>query len=1349
IKSDAGIGGFAAAIAIGIGSPNPEPGIGKGGTASATVAISNSGLINATNGYTGGYGIIGGTYAVAGAFGRQATGGVAVASTTITSNGPTILASYGGISGSATALSDGFGVYGIKGLAKGGTATAGATITNVANIYSGYGAGIAAVATASANGLLIGTGGPVGYGNGVGGTASATATITNSGLITTYGSNAPGILAISYASANGSLTGGVVSAVSSISNSGATILTYGSNSPGIVQLSTVSSNGGYTGGTATTSTTVNNTATIIATGRNSGGIYAGTSASANASVNGYYRVGGTAGRASASTTVNNSAFINVTGAGIYANSQAYANGWKGGNAQATTVVNSSGPKIIVSGGGSFAPGIAAYSTAQAYGLGGTASAGTTVTNSAVIQDYGGWRSPGIIATAYAGAGTLLTGKATAGAYVNNTGNIITSGARSGGIEVYSGAYAGSATSANATSSVTNSGGITTSGWRSAGIVAIATAAGVNGFDSGSLAPGNSSGKAIAIATITNTGAIKTYGSQSPGLFAATYAVGNTATATTTVLNSASIAAFGSGAGILASSYANGNYGANDAATATTLVSNSGNIVTYGHGSLSAGINASAIAYGTSASTTVSNGGNITTFGNDAPGIIAYSYAFTASGTAVASVVVTNSGSIWTYGSRSPGISAYAKAIGVQGPAASNATVLINNSGTVITSGSFSPAIYAKVNGDTSITINNAATGVLKATGRPYTVIEMVSYNGLLSTINNTINNAAGGLIQGNIQSYGLANNTFNNAGTWVMQGNSNFSNTFTRGTNTVNNTGLVTVLNTDRGNRHRAGYGLVSGSNAPGLYVAGSVFAGVYTGGHPPRFYTTAVRGLTNWNNDGGTISLINGNANQQLLLSGNFNGTQSGPVTSTLKVDANLGGPPISAVPPTVSKTTTSISILGFPVATSTVTTVTSPGVPAYVGARSDILGVAGNVTGVTQVVVNDTNPGLGVYNPVGIPVVIVGGTTDATNFVLKGGPIVKGLFDYDIYLNAPKNVWVLASTPGQAANELPRLITAAQDVWHQEAGVWADRSADLRAYYNGAVPCDPRMITKAPCTAPSSIGPGVWFRAFGDWSHNGGTADETLFGKTHSQDVSYHQDIYGMQVGLDFAAERRGYENFIFGLMAGAVDSKVDFASGTSTKFSGGNLGLYATLINGNFFVDALLLADFLNITYNHSTLLTSTAGSVNNIGGHVDMGYRFNMKNNWFWEPLATVDAVWTDFRKLDLPGVALDLNTNDNENLRGRLGVRVGTSYLNGGYRIEPSVTAGVWHAFAGDNSGMLTSGVYTLNLTDASSHLTYGEVGAAVNVVELGSRWSGYVKGDVRFGDDYWGGSVKGGARFQW
>jgi hypothetical protein len=482
---------------------------------------------------------------------------------------------------------------------------------------------------------------------------------------------------------------------------------------------------------------------------------------------------------------------------------------------------------------------------------------------------------------------------------------------------------------------------------------------------------------------------------------------------------------------------------------------------------------------------------------------------------------------------------------------------------------------------------------------------------------------------------------------------------------------------------------------------------------HNYHFYTTFVDGLETFNNNGGTVSLQNGFANQQLVLSTtNFNGSAAGsPVTSTLAVDAILGN---------------------------------------HWQSRSDILTVGGNVTGVTKVAVNDVSPNLaGAYDPIGAPVVIVGGNTNATNFVLAGAPIVKGLFDYDIYLQPNNHVWVLASTPNQAANELPRIITAVQDVWHQAAGVWADRSSDLRAYYAGPQ-CDPRLVTKAPCVAPSGIGPGVWARAFGDWSHNGGTADESLYGKSHSYDVSYHQNIYGMQVGIDFAAQRMGYENFIFGIMGGAVESKVDFASGTGVKLSGGNLGAYATLINRGFFVDALLMANFLNVQYNHSALLTSTAGSAVSVGGHVDMGYRFNMNGNWFLEPLATVDAVWTDFHKFDLPGGAsVDLNQTDNENLRGRLGARIGTSYVSGGYRIEPSVTGGVWHTFAGDNTASLTSGLYTLNLTDANSHQTYGEIGGAVNFVELASRWSAFVKGDVRFADDYFGGSVKGGARFQW
>ena len=851
-----------------------------------------------------------------------------------------------------------------------------------------------------------------------------------------------------------------------------------------------------------------------------------------------------------------------------------------------------------------------------------------------------------------------------------------------------------------------------------------------------------------------------------------------------VTNGGTIITYGSGQyGIDASSNVFAGVGN---ATAATFVSNSGNITTYGNyaTAIYSGATATSVPGNATATSTVSNSGNIKTFGRYAYGIYAYANARGLTN-ATATTSVSNSGSIRTYGYGATGVKVYA------GASAIHSTALINvtNSGSIITSGSYADAIDATCTtdpGTCAITVTNTGTGIIKATGAPYHAIVAYAYGATTSV---TINNNAGGLIQGNLQ-LSSQYSVLNNAGSWVMQGNSNFG----PGTHdTVNNSGVVSMKNlatsvsTNSGsinittnvsnnfsnntyNRNQQNYSRnyawnpneikkfsqsTSNGNAYNTQTNNNVQTGTnnvtvinnitYTGspriittyadGAAPgagyykmgsvlptlvnnpsgQFHTIFIDGLETWNNNGGLITMQDGNANQQIVLGPytNFNGTGN----SRLAVDAFLGGP----------------------------------------GSRADILVIGGNVTGTTHVVVNDVNPGFGAYNPVGIPVVVVGGNTTVTNFDLPGGPIVKGLFDYDLYLNTNKNVWVLASQPGTTANELPRVVRATEDVWHQSAGVWLDRTADLRAYLNAPQPaCDPRMYVKAPCLAPapSSIGPGVWARAFGDWSHNGGTADvgppDGLVGHTNHYDVSYHQDTYGVQAGFDFAAQRTGYENLVFGFMAGAVESKVNFASGTSVKFGGGNIGAYATLINRGLFADALLMANFLNVNYNHSVLLSDAGASAVSLGGHFDMGYRFNLKDGWFAEPLGTIEAVWTHFSKFDLPnsGVGIDLNT-DNTDMRARLGGRVGKSIVHNGYRWEPSVTAGIWHSFSGENAVSLNSGMYTLDVTDADAHRTYGEVGAALNVIDLASRWSAFVKGDYRFANDYYGGSVKGGVRFQW
>ena len=322
--------------------------------------------------------------------------------------------------------------------------------------------------------------------------------------------------------------------------------------------------------------------------------------------------------------------------------------------------------------------------------------------------------------------------------------------------------------------------------------------------------------------------------------------------------------------------------------------------------------------------------------------------------------------------------------------------------------------------------------------------------------------------------------------------------------------------------------------------------------------------GLSVFNNAGGVIEMNNTPVpdDNRIILANYSNTTNPGAPTvvfsgtgnSRLWVDASLGGP----------------------------------------GSRSDVLQVGlggttvptalGYVTGLTHItVVHDTGPVLGVYNPVGIPVVESSGAANTTtiagapvtvangagqmvanapsNFDLPQGPIVKGLFQYNLFYLPQDatgnpctnsfNCWFLASTPSTVGLELPRLMTAAQDIFADTAGLWLDRNADLRDYFFAPAAAPVRamgftdeekvaadMLTKAPpMAAPAGVGPGVWFRAFGDWTTNNGTANYSAFGQVLPHDVNYKQDTGGAQVGIDYAANKYGYTPILFGALLGAV--------------------------------------------------------------------------------------------------------------------------------------------------------------------------------------------------------------------
>lgn len=486
--------------------------------------------------------------------------------------------------------------------------------------------------------------------------------------------------------------------------------------------------------------------------------------------------------------------------------------------------------------------------------------------------------------------------------------------------------------------------------------------------------------------------------------------------------------------------------------------------------------------------------------------------------------------------------------------------------------------------------------------------------------------------------------------------------------------------------------------------------------------------GLDNFNNAGGTLSMLNGGITDVTATTGNFNGGAG----STLAIDAELNGP----------------------------------------GFNADLLLVGGDTTGTTGVVVNDllaASPGT--FNPEGVIFGLVGGNTAPGHFFSANGPIDKGLFSYDVFLNpdhpnvaadAPllaaaygTDAWVLASTPDQTFFELPSIITAAQDLWHTSAGVWLDRTADLRSVLAGQCTADSAYkgsIKDAPTTCTANVTPGVWAKVLGQGTERERSASFTLHNRTFDYNIDTKQQTYGVMAGVDFGHQTHTPEGrgaWMFGVMAGYVGSNLDFNSTTDVDFQTGVVGGYMTYLNGGWFVDAKIVANLGTMEYSNSAgaLSTRDKSDVTSIGGVIETGYRMN--SGWgFVEPGAALAYVNSNIDNALLYGTPVSFGNGDS--LRGRLGLRMGTSYIADNYRMEPFIGAGVWYEFEGQNSVSATSGGFQLTAID-NIEGAIGEITGGVNVISLGGDGvSGFVKGNVQFGEnDLLGYGGQAGVRVNW
>lgn len=479
--------------------------------------------------------------------------------------------------------------------------------------------------------------------------------------------------------------------------------------------------------------------------------------------------------------------------------------------------------------------------------------------------------------------------------------------------------------------------------------------------------------------------------------------------------------------------------------------------------------------------------------------------------------------------------------------------------------------------------------------------------------------------------------------------------------------------------------------------------------------------GLDNFNNEDGLLNMRNGNSDYLAVLDDPIYGNGVGDVT-TMSGNFNGGG-------------TSSFGIDAF---------LGGPG-PA---SSSDQLFVGGDVTSVTALLVNDTNPGAGSYNPTGIRFAHVDGEAPEGSFFLPGGPIDKGFFDYDILrVETASSDWLLVSAPNDRAAELPALLTGAQTLWYESSGVWLDRTADLRRQLTTCQPVDEAAMavngTSPQITPTADVAPECHYKRYGLWFRGyGGQYDR-------NDGVEYDQDIWGGEAGIDFVLSDAdsGYGAFIVGLLGGYVTSSMDFDSTSdSADLEGATFGAYATYLSGGWYADLLFKANLLDVDYETSFDDENSDDNTDatSLGVRLDTGYRFGM-DSFFLEPQATLAYVNTSMDDFSL--LATDVDPEDGESLRGRLGLRAGMSWDSGNMIFEPFLVGSVWHEFEGDNEVNLTSGG-SVTVSDQAEQ-TYGEVGGGINVLDADGGMSLFAKVDALVGGDIESISGKVGGRFNW
>lgn len=413
--------------------------------------------------------------------------------------------------------------------------------------------------------------------------------------------------------------------------------------------------------------------------------------------------------------------------------------------------------------------------------------------------------------------------------------------------------------------------------------------------------------------------------------------------------------------------------------------------------------------------------------------------------------------------------------------------------------------------------------------------------------------------------------------------------------------------------------------------------------------------------------------------------------------------------------------------------------------GAVSDTLKITGGVTPgttTTIILVNAQTGAPASYNPVGSVLVNVnkGQTAAASNFVLSGGPVRNGLFDTNLVFNSDPQ-WVLVSLPGADAYRLAAVPSAAQSIWFDTAGMWAERQADLRTLFASG-----GNTTRA---YP------VWMKVVGEWATRNETQTTASYSSAVTANASYNQTIGGYLAGVDggFANALTAGDTMLVGLTMGYLNAVQSFgSSSTKATFDGFTTGVSGTYLYKGMFANVAFKADLLNLAVSVPGAAASgnslSKGNAYTYGFSGDVGYRLDLGTAAYVEPLATLAYARTNIDGLSIGGTGVSFN--DEDQLRGRIGVRAGTTLVTTDtYRLSVAASASAWFLLSGTSSATFNSGANAplLTLNDRIVK-NYGDASLSVDYANIVKGWSAYGKGDYKFANSYDAVSVEAGLRYK-